>query len=313
MKHIIYLNENYIRNIVAEAIIDLYNEQMLNEGKWGQRLSTAALAALMAGGAIGGASKLSDRIGDMSFNDLRLDVPHAEAPQQTYNPNVIDINGDGNITRDEYVVSGYKNKHDIDNHINDKKPVSRLQKDNVKNKKRDFEASADLIQYIKDYETFHDGWKDDGAGYLTTGWGFKQTPELLKRWPNGLNKDTDVAKADAYLLHYIDSTTNDFISKTPNVKMLPQHVKDALYDLYYNIGPNKYAGSKKLQAALEEYPETKDLDKIINNLRYGKSKKGVMNGLRRRSTDRQDMALYKDYNREYYDTLKDLKKARNID
>lgn len=312
MKRTIFLNENDIRNIVTEVVMDIYKEQSINEGKWGQRLSTAALAALMAGGAIGGGAKLADRMDDITMDDLRLDVPRVEAPQPTYNSDVIDINGDGKLTHDEYVASEYINKHNKDK-ANDKKPVSRLKKDNVKNKKRDFEASADLIQYIKDYETFHDGWKDDGAGYLTTGWGFKQTPELLQRWPNGLNKDTDVAEADAYLLHYIDSTTNDFISKTPNVKMLPQHVKDALYDLYYNIGPNKYAGSKNLQAALEEYPKTKDLDKIINNLRYGKSKKGVMNGLRRRSTDRQDMALYKDYNREYYDTLKDLKKARNID
>lgn len=311
MRQIIKLTESDIHNMVLEAINEFYNNPELYESKWGNR---ALLGTMMAGSLLGGV-KMDGKFNDISMDDIRLNVPRFEREPSTYTPNVIDINGDGKLTQDEYSVSDYINKIKKDDK---KQPVSRLKKDNVKHKQRDFEASSDLINYIKSYETFHDGWKDDGLGNPTTGWGFKQTPELLKKWPNGLHQTKDengklsCPEADAYLLHYIDSTTDEFIRKTPNVKMLPQRVKDALYDLYYNIGPTNYSDSDGLMNALEEYPKTKNMKKIINNLRYAKSNVGVIKGLQRRSTDRQDMALHGDYNREEYRTLKDLKKSRNI-
>lgn len=317
MEQIITLTENDIRNMVLEAVIGLESQYEINEGKWGQRLGAAAIGTMLAGGAIGGSHIGNDF--DLTWDDMRLNTPRIEAPESNYSPDVYDINGDGSISYDERVASGPISRFKKgQQQQTQKEPVSRLQKQNVQHKNRDFEASSDLINYIKTYETFHDGWIDDGAGYLTTGWGFKQTPELKKKWPNGLHQTKDkngnlsCPEADAYLLHYIDSTTDDFISKTPNIKMLPQRVKDALYDLYYNIGPNKYADADNLQKSLAAYPKTKDLQNIVNNMRYAKSNGKVMKGLQYRSTDRQDMALHGDYNREEYRTLRGLQKARNI-
>ena len=67
----------------------------------------------------------------------------------------------------------------------------------------DYYPSDELIEFIKSYETFHDGWVDDGTGRLTTGWGFKMTPELKKRFPTGMHRDKygNTPEADAYLLY----------------------------------------------------------------------------------------------------------------
>lgn len=46
-----------------------------------------------------------------------------------------------------------------------------------------YTPSKELLDSLKNYEGWHEGWKDDGKGNLTTGWGFKQTPELKKKIP----------------------------------------------------------------------------------------------------------------------------------
>lgn len=142
--------------------------------------------------------------------------------------------------------------------------------------------SDDLIEFIKSYETFHDGWKDDGTGILTTGWGFKITPELKRRFPTGMHRDKNgnTPEADAYLKEYIDNNIGLFRKYTPNIDRLPQEYGDALFDVFYNVGPNVYKNSPNLQHALKNF----DLPQIANNLRYGK-----LRGHKLRSVDRKNI------------------------
>lgn len=142
--------------------------------------------------------------------------------------------------------------------------------------------SDDLIEFIKSYETFHDGWVNDGSGNLTTGWGFKMTPELKKRFPTGMHRDKNgnTPEADAYLIEYINNHLDEFKKSTPNIDKLPQEYADALFDVFYNVGGKTYRNSPNLQHTLKNF----DLPQIANNLRYGKLK-----GHKLRSADRKNI------------------------
>lgn len=146
----------------------------------------------------------------------------------------------------------------------------------------EYYPSNDLIEFIKSYETFHDGWVDDGTGKLTTGWGFKITPELKKRFPTGMHRDKNgnTPEADAYLIEYINNNLDEFKNSTPNIDKLPQEYADALFDVFYNVGGKVYKNSPNLQHALKNF----DLPQIANNLRYGKLK-----GHKLRSADRKNI------------------------
>lgn len=146
----------------------------------------------------------------------------------------------------------------------------------------EYYPSNDLIEFIKSYETFHDGWVDDGTGKLTTGWGFKITPELKKRFPTGMHHDKNgnTPEADAYLIEYINNNLDEFKKSTPNIDKLPQEYADALFDVFYNVGGKVYRNSPNLQHALKNF----DLPQIANNLRYGKLK-----GHKLRSADRKNI------------------------
>ena len=146
----------------------------------------------------------------------------------------------------------------------------------------DYYPSDELIEFIKSYETFHDGWVDDGTGKLTTGWGFKMTPELKKRFPTGMHRDKNgnTPEADAYLIEYINNNLDEFKKSTPNIDKLPQEYADVLFDVFYNVGGKVYKNSPNLQHALKNM----DLPQIANNLKYGKLK-----GHKLRSADRKNI------------------------
>lgn len=146
----------------------------------------------------------------------------------------------------------------------------------------DYYPSDKLIEFIKSYETFHDGWVDDGTGKLTTGWGFKMTPELKKRFPTGMHRDKygNTPEADAYLIEYINNNLDEFKKSTPNIDKLPQEYADALFDVFYNVGGKTYRNSPNIQHALKNM----DLPQIANNLKYGKLK-----GHKLRSADRKNI------------------------
>lgn len=162
------------------------------------------------------------------------------------------------------------------------KELSATDNTNTINYVNDYYPSDELIEFIKSYETFHDGWKDDGTGKLTTGWGFKMTPELKKRFPTGMHRDKNgnTPEADAYLIEYINNNLDEFKKSTPNIDKLPQEYADALFDVFYNVGGKVYRNSPNLQHALKNF----DLPQIANNLRYGKLK-----GHKKRSADRKNI------------------------
>ena len=161
--------------------------------------------------------------------------------------------------------------------------------DTINYTNNEYYPSNDLIEFIKSYETFHDGWVDDGTGKLTTGWGFKLTPELKKCFPTGMHRDKNgnAPEADAYLIEYINNNLDEFKKSTPNIDKLPQEYADALFDVFYNVGGKVYRNSPNLQHALKNF----DLPQIANNLRYGKLK-----GHKLRSADRKNI-LKRNYKR----------------
>ena len=102
--------------------------------------------------------------------------------------------------------------------------TTQTKKDTLATQKQGYYPSDELIEFIKSYETFHDGWINDGQGNLTTGWGFKITPELKKRFPTGMHRDKNgnTPEADAYLIEYIKEHLDEFKNSTPNIDKLPQ-------------------------------------------------------------------------------------------
>ncbi len=138
-----------------------------------------------------------------------------------------------------------------------------------------YTPSKELLDSLKNYEGWHEGWKDDGKGNLTTGWGFKQTPELKRRFPKGMTRQ----QAEDYLVsEAIPDRLSRFQSLTPNFDKLNQHQRDALFDLFYNIGETQYS-RKSLQ--LQEGLRTMNWDMVVNNINHGYNDTGF-GGLRKR-------------------------------
>ena len=167
---------------------------------------------------------------------------------------------------------------------------SDIDNSNTAHYTKEYYPSDKLIDFIKSYETFHEGWIDDGSGNLTTGWGFKITPELKKRYPTGMHRDKhgNTPEADAYLIEYINNHLELFKRCTPNLDKLPQEYADALFDVFYNVGAKIYQNSPNLQKALRNL----DFAQIANNLQYGRlrghklrsmDRKNILNGIYQRS------------------------------
>ena len=117
------------------------------------------------------------------------------------------------------------------------------------------------IDNIKENEGWHQGWQTRaGDPNPTTGWGFKQTPELKKRFPNGMTKQ----QADKYLIEEaIPQRIVLFEQATPRFNTYNQNQLDALFDLYYNVGHDGYTSkSPKLQQALQD----RDIPGILDNM-----------------------------------------------
>ena len=120
------------------------------------------------------------------------------------------------------------------------------------------------IDNIKENEGWHQGWQTRaGDPNPTTGWGFKQTPELKKRFPNGMTRE----QADKYLIEEaIPQRIVLFEQATPRFNTYNQNQLDALFDLYYNVGHGGYTSkSPKLQQALQ----ARDIQGILDNIDHG--------------------------------------------
>ena len=145
---------------------------------------------------------------------------------------------------------------------------------------KDFYPSDDILEYIKRAEGWHKGWKDDGKGNRTTGWGFKITPELKKKYPNGMTKD----QADKYFKDFaIPNRVKLFIKAVPSIEKYSQNQLDALFDLFYNVGYGKFTkGSPSLQVALDKC----DFDAIIKEMDHDYNNKRVPGAKIRRDYER---------------------------
>ena len=253
MKKRIILTESDIIGLVKKSLLEYCKQSNLDEGKAANILTALGLAA---GGVAGLNNTLSHRQQDININ-----------PTQTVSANKASQDKNGTVDYDAIRKNCFKQ--------------NRQQQDSVKTAKG-YYPSDDLIEFIKAYETFHDGWIDDGNGNLTTGWGFKETPELKKRFPTGMHRDENgnTPEADAYLIEYIGNHLDEFKKSTPNIDKLPQEYADALFDVFYNVGGKIYRNSPNLQHALKNF----DLPQIANNLKYGKLK-----GHKLRSADRKNI------------------------
>lgn len=120
--------------------------------------------------------------------------------------------------------------------------------------------SDEILKFIKKSEGWHKGWVSDAKGIQTTGWGFRYTDELKRKYPDGMSKE----QANKYFDDVaIPERVKVFKKSVPNLDKYTQRQLDALFDLFYNIGGNKFRNrSPKLQAALKDM----DYDEIVNNM-----------------------------------------------
>lgn len=136
--------------------------------------------------------------------------------------------------------------------------------------------SPEILEYIKQAEGWHEGWKNDGKNNPTTGWGFKQTKDLKTQYPNGMTRD----QADKYFIEVaVPERVSRIQALTPNWESLNQNQRDALFDAFYNVGEWTYTkGSPKLQEALrtlnhEEVMRQMDWDYNNTSLRGAKKRR----------------------------------------
>lgn len=145
----------------------------------------------------------------------------------------------------------------------------------------EYTPSEEAIKKLKEYEGWHEGWQDDGKGNLTTGWGFKITPELKKQYPNGMSRQ----QADEYLVNVaIPERVDALLRSVPNADRYNQNQLDALFSYIYNIGEGAFTKkSPKLQEALLN----RDIQGIVDNMDYGYNQKNLSGLRKRRNWERQ--------------------------
>lgn len=144
-----------------------------------------------------------------------------------------------------------------------------------------YTPSDSILTQIKQFEGWHQGWQKDPKGLPTTGWGFLQTPQLKKRFPNGMTKP----QADNYFYgEIIPSMTTTFRDSVPNITHYNQNQLDALFSLFYNIGPTGFTTkSPKLQRALA----SGDVPNILKEMNHGENDPAAPGLAKRRNFERQ--------------------------
>lgn len=148
----------------------------------------------------------------------------------------------------------------------------------------EYNPSQDILDYIKAAEAFKSNWYKDGNDIWTIGYGFKETPELRKKFANGMTRQ----QADQYFNKIIQETAGTLKRNTPNFDRLNQNQRDALLSYLYNIGIGGYTRkSPKLQRALANLNHSEVTNQIDFGYNDSKNK-----GLRKR----------RDYERALYNT-----------
>ena len=150
-----------------------------------------------------------------------------------------------------------------------------------------YAPSEDILNYIKDIESFRDQWYQDGNGVWTIGYGFTGD-DVRRRFPNGMTR----AEADQYFADTVSRRVPQFISATPNFDKLNQNQRDALFSYYYNIGHGGYTRkSPTMQKALTDF----DLDTVRENIDFGYNDKKNRGLRKRRDYERNLFATPMDY------------------
>ena len=150
-----------------------------------------------------------------------------------------------------------------------------------------YAPSEDILNYIKDIESFRDQWYQDGNGVWTIGYGFTGD-DVRKRFPNGMTR----AEADQYFADTVSRRVPMFISATPNFDKLNQNQRDALFSYYYNIGHGGYTRkSPTMQKALTDF----DLDTVRENIDFGYNDRKNRGLRKRRDYERNLFATPMDY------------------
>ena len=143
-----------------------------------------------------------------------------------------------------------------------------------------YKPSQHLLEQIKSYEGWHEGWVDDGKGNPTTGWGYKITPSLKKAFPHGMTKP----QADRYFIETaIPERVRDFRQSVPCIRFYNQNQLDALFDLFYNVGITGFTTkSPKLMEALKR----RDIKQILANMDHDYNDAAVPGAKKRRDWER---------------------------
>lgn len=243
MKQVIYLTEQDLNRMVKRTIAEMYQNGEIDEGK----LKNIAYGTMLGAASLGlmhGAHKLHN---------------HKIANQQQS-----EIETQTNDSIPEYTFDPYQ-----------------------------YYPSDNIINKIKEFEGWHGGfdskgkplpgWQDDGKGNLTTGWGFKITNQLKRKYPHGMTRE----QADHYLIHVaIPERVKQFMGVMETMPALiyyTQDQMDALFDLFYNIGITSFKErSPKLMKALR-YLDSKS---IIQNMDHDYNNKKVPGAKKRRDYER---------------------------
>lgn len=103
-------------------------------------------------------------------------------------------------------------------------------------KSTNYQPSKEIKNYIKQKEGFRSEWYKDGNGYWTIGYGFKEAPELRKRYPNSITEEQANHEFELLLPQYVDALKRS----TPRFNSYNQNQLDALLSYMYNIGEQGY-------------------------------------------------------------------------
>lgn len=129
-------------------------------------------------------------------------------------------------------------------------------------KSTDYKPTEEIKNYIKQKEAFRPNWYQDGNGYWTIGYGFKDTPELRRKYPKSMSKEQADQLFDEMLPQYVNALKRS----TPRFNSYNQNQLDALLSYIYNIGETGFTTkSPNLQKALRE----RNIDNIVSNIDFG--------------------------------------------
>lgn len=169
------------------------------------------------------------------------------------------------------------------NHPEERRPEQekREQTASAPDYEKDYYPSDEILEFIKKSEGWHKKWEKDPKGIKTTGWGFRYTSDLAKKYPDGMTRE----QADRYFNDVaVPERVKLFRKSVPNINSYTQRQLDALFDLYYNVGHKTFKfGSPKLQKALAEV----DYDSIVKNMDHDYNRKNMSGARVRRDFERE--------------------------